>query len=304
MSEKRRSKRLPYYERAQVPPPVELTTRDKQIFETIYQYEGVLADYQLERLFFHSHRRMQGRMSLLFHAGYLNRFTRQQQAMYGFMAYFLDEKALNYLAAAQGVERKALQARGRDERTALIPHDVKLNDVRITIMQALQHLPQVQFVTWINSRTFWAQHDTVEYTDTNQRKRKRYIRPDGYFHVMSPGVESPRHSRFLLELDMRTEHNARFVVEKVLPGLAYIRSEVYRERFGANAGRWLVVTTGERRLANMIVAAEKVGRVAKAFYFTTFDLATMPGAFFTQPIWYRPTFIEPTALFMSPSADG
>ncbi|MCZ7538791.1 MAG: replication-relaxation family protein [Anaerolineae bacterium] len=289
-------KRLPHFERATEPPTMVFTPRDKDILEAIYHHEGVLADYQIERLFFDSTRRMKARMSLLYHNGYVNRLSRQQRNSYGFMAYFLDEKGIDYLASVRGVLPKDLRARAKDERTSLIRHDVKLNDVRIAVMAALENLPDVEVVEWVNSRTFWADHDTVTYQDKDGKRLRRNIRPDAYFYIV---LEGRRQRRMLLELDMRTEHNKRFVDEKIRPGLAYIASEAYKDRFGANAGQWLVVTTGEERLANMKRHAEQVGNAARAFYFTTFDEATSPGAFFTQPIWQRATIEEPVALFDS-----
>lgn len=270
-----------------------LTPRDKDILEAIYQYEGVLADYQIERLFFDSTRRMKARMSLLYHNGYVNRLSRQQRNSYGFMAYFLDEKGIDHLASVRGVLPKDLRARDKDERTSLIRHDVKLNDVRIAAVAALEALPDVALIEWINSRTFWADHDTVTYPDGRGKRRRRNLRPDAYFYVV---IDGRRHRRMLLELDMRTEHNKRFVDEKIRPGLAYIESDAYKDRFGANAGQWLVVTTGEERLNNMKRHAEQVGNAARAFYFTTFDEATTPGAFFTQPIWRRATSEESVTL--------
>jgi hypothetical protein len=100
----------------------------------------------------------------------------------------------------------------------------------------------------------------------------------------------------LLELDRGTEDNPRFVREKVLPGLAYLRSEAYRNRFGSNSGRWLVVTTSERRVTNMRrqVEAATVGE-AVPFYLTTLEQATAGNVLF-DPIWVRPGLNQPGAL--------
>ncbi len=81
----------------------------------------------------------------------------------------------------------------------------------------------------------------------------RYIRPDGFFILST----SEHLIRYLLEIDRSTEDNPRFLREKILPGLAYVKSQAYGERFGHRSGRWLVVTTGERRLANMLSQAEQ-----------------------------------------------
>jgi len=82
--------------------------------------------------------------------------------------------------------------------------------------------------------------------------------------------------------------------EKILPGLAYIRSKVYEERFGNRSGRWLVVTTGERRLRNMRRQAER-GEAKGLFYFTTYDKITVSTLLFS-PIWHRADRDEPMPL--------
>jgi hypothetical protein len=88
-----------------------------------------------------------------------------------------------------------------------------------------------------------------------------------------------------LELDRATEDNPRFAREKVRPGVAYLRSAAYKKRFGYQTGRWLVVTTTDRRMQNMNRQAElAVGGDARVFYFTTADRLA-PGTLLTASIW-------------------
>jgi hypothetical protein len=291
--------KLPTYERAEHPPRHVLTERDKHILLAIYEREGMLTDTQVAALFFDSLRRAQERLSLLFHNGYVERFDHRERASYGFMGYFLDTLGVEVVAQLKGVLPAELKPRSKTERTSLIPHDAKLNDVRIAIEQALQSVPGAQLMRWNSSRQFYADHDRIPWIDEQGRKRKpRGIRPDAYFHIQT----GERSSRNLLELDLRTEFNKRFVVEKVLPGLAYVNSPEYKIRFGENKGRWLVVTTGEERMRHMIRMAEAmVGQAAQAFYYTTLAHALEPGAFFNRPIWHRPTKAESVWLFGSSS---
>ena len=80
------------------------------------------------------------------------------------------------------------------------------------------------------------------------------------------------------------------------PGLAYLRSEAYRQRFGYGSGRWLVVTTGARRMHNLKCQAERVaGQEAKVFYFTAEKVR--PETVLTGPIWWRGGAVQPCALF-------
>jgi hypothetical protein len=89
----------------------------------------------------------------------------------------------------------------------------------------------------------------------------------------------------LLEIDRSTEDHPRFLREKILPGLAYIQSQAFEKRFGHRAGRWLVVTTSERRLANMLEQARRE-KAKGNFYFTTYDLVNTE-TMLLAPIWRR-----------------
>jgi len=59
--------------------------------------------------------------------------------------------------------------------------------------------------------------------------------PGRFFHADDGG----HRFQYLLEIDRSTEDNQRFLREKILPGLAYLKSEAYAERFGHRSGRWL-----------------------------------------------------------------
>jgi hypothetical protein len=119
---------------------------------------------------------------------------------------------------------------------------------------------------------------------------KRNIRPDGFFTLNT----CKHRLHYLLEIDRSTEGNPRFFREKVLPDLAYLKSKAYEERFGHRSGRWLVVTTGERRLRNMLSQARK-GKVKGLFYFTTFEKVN-PQTILHTPIWHRVDREEPVPL--------
>jgi hypothetical protein len=295
MSERTQPKRrapLPYYERAEPPPKMRFTPRDYEVLEAIYTYEGILADYQIQRLFFNSERRMQERMKLLWHNRYVDRLLWRQPKGKSFMVYTLFEQGIEVLASERGMMPKELGARSIMERHSLIRHDIQLNTVRITAVEDAQRLG-IPVVTWVSSRSFWADHDTIRFTDSQGQPKQRGIRPDGYFVVHYQG----RRIRYLLEVDMRNETHGRILDEKIHPGIAYIQSDAYKERFGLNKGWWLVVTVSQSRMETMRRRAEKVGELSKLFYFTTVEDAIRPRAFFTERIWRQPLVDEPVALF-------
>ncbi|GIL13919.1 MAG: hypothetical protein BroJett038_26390 [Chloroflexota bacterium] len=288
----RRRPRLPVFERAAQAPLMRLTDRDKRILEAVHSFDGLLADYQIRALFFTGKTQMQIRTKLLFQHGYLARPDRRRRAALPCMVYWLTQQGAAYIAGLAGQARQELVWR-REPKWSQIEHDLSVNDLRITIIQTCRATPALTLEQWIPQSAFWAYPDTVEYVEPPGKTLKRRVRPDGYCVISL----HQKRFRLLWELDRRTEDNPRFVREKVYPGLAYLRSAAYRQRFGYNAGKWLLVTTGERRLANMKRQTEQaVGRDAKVFYFTTLPQIN-PDTILTAPIWLRGGETMPRPLF-------
>ena len=88
----------------------------------------------------------------------------------------------------------------------------------------------------------------------------------------------------LVEIDMGTESTIRFGRDKVPAGVAYLKSELYQQRFGVPYGRYVVITGSEERLQNMKAQTERLGG-DKLFYFTTFERISPQNAF-QAPIWW------------------
>jgi hypothetical protein len=208
------------------------------------------------------------------------------------MIYWLSEKGAAYVAGLYGEPLSELGWR-KEPRMMQVEHDLAVNDLRILINKACQRVPHLTLHQWVSASEFHADPDKVEYVLPNKSKATRYIRPDGYCVISKNDYTS----RLLIEVDKGTEDNSRITVEKFLPGLAYIRSEIYKARFGFSSGRWVFVTTSHRRLKNMKQAAEvALKQDAKLFYFTTFDQIAAE-TFFSSPIWLRGGDEVATTLF-------
>ncbi|MFC1960018.1 replication-relaxation family protein [Chloroflexota bacterium] len=286
--------RLPTYHRAEKPPPMHLMARDRHILEAVHAYDGMMGDYQIRCLFFTGERQARGRLSLLYHNGYLNRPNRKQRAGLDCMVYWLARRGAAEVAGLAGEPAHMLKWR-KQPRWSQVRHDLAVNDFRIAVTEACDRQPDLTLQEWIPEGVFWSYPDTVSYISRKNGKAKRRVIPDGFCVIKRLDYTS----RLLLEVDMRTEDNPRFGEEKVLPGIAYVRSEVYAQRFGYKSGRWLVVTTGEQRLLNLKQQAERVGGAsARLFYFTTFakvNAATV----LTEPIWLRGGATELQPLFFA-----
>lgn len=280
--------KLPRYGRIKQPPNMRLTERDKHILEAVYAYDGMLSFSQLHRLFFTGKSQTELRLRLLYQHGYLNRLDREQRCRYSEMIYWLDKRGAELVASLNSLSLYELGWR-KEPRWFQVEHDLAVNDFRLDLQQACQQSDQVTLGSWVPESEFWAYPDILTYT-ANDRTIKRRMRPDGFFIL---NTDHDR-IRYLLEIDRSTEDNPRFLREKILPGLAYIRSAAYEERFGHRSGRWLVVTTGERRLRNMLSQA-KHAKTKGLFYFTTYDQVN-PQTMLLSPIWQRADRDEPVPL--------
>lgn len=259
-----------------------LTERDERIMEAVHAFDGVLSDYQIRRLFFTGERQTRGRLSMLFQHGYLEKPSRAQRAALPCMVYWLGKRGATHVAGLHGLSLKEFPYR-REPRWAQLAHDLAVNDFRLDVMEACKDKPDFNLEQWIPEGEFWAYPDRVEYRQANGQKARRLIRPDGFF-VIKHGRQ---YSRLLLEIDCATEDNPRFAREKVLPGVAYLRSREYKQRFGFQSGRWLVITTGERRMRNLKQQTEiAAGKDAQVFLFTTADKVTRQSVL-NDPIWLR-----------------
>ncbi len=286
--------RLPPYQRADETrrPPIRLTARDGHILEAIQAFDGVLSDRQIQSLFFTGTTQMRLRMRLLYQHGYVARPDQRRRASLPAMVYWLDTKGAAFVAGLSGLPLEEFSYR-KEPKWMQLEHDLAVNDLRMTFMRACARTPSFELKDWIPQTEFWAQPDRVEFTLANGRKAVRYVRPDGFCAIR----RGDYHSRLLLELDRANEDNPRIGREKILPGIAYLRSTAYKKRFGYASGRWLFVTTTDRRLRNLKRQAELlVGVDARLFFFTTLDQIT-PTTALTAAIWWRGGEETPSGLF-------
>jgi hypothetical protein len=289
-------KRLSQYVRAdgEACPPMRLTARDGRILEAIHAYDGLLSDLQIQKLFFTGASQMQLRMRLLYQHGYVARPDRRRRASISTMVYWLDTKGAAYIAGLSGIPLEEFSYR-REPKWMQLEHDLAVNDVRITFAEACRKTPNFAMEEWIPQSEFWAHPDRVEYRLPNGRAASRFIRPDGLCIIR----HGDYYSRLLLEVDRAQEDNPRIGREKIIPGIAYLRSAAYKRRFGFSSGRWLFITTSLRRLMNMKRQTETLaGNDAKLFFFTIFDALT-PQSLLTAPIWWRGGNDTPVSLFVA-----
>ena len=309
------------------PTGMQFQKRDGQILLAIYNRDGVLSRRQLKAMFWpgKSWRAMEKRLGKLHQQQYLKWPSAEQRRSRPIPEpiVWLDWKGISWIAGQSGIQphrpavwnenqlrklERQLRGRGihwlREPRWAQLEHDLAVGDFRLSVEQAVEQYPAIRLETWVPETVFHANPDIVEYQSKGRggilKRNTRRVCPDGYFTLIDgqrPASGQTARSRFLLEMDMATHDNPSFGQEKVLPGLAYLRSPAYRQHFGDNSGRWLVVTTGERRMQNLKRQAEaQAGRGAGAFYFTTLNRVRAETVL-TQPIWWPAGADRPVPLF-------
>ena len=266
-----------------------LMERDKRILEAIHAYDGMLSFSQIQRIFFSSKSQAELRMRLLYQHKYVNRPSLNERRRIPEMIYWLDRNGAEVVSSLNGSALPEFIWR-KEPRWFQVEHDLAVNDFRLDLEAACRAAPDVTLETWIPESEFWAYPDQITY-NVRGNQIKRRIRPDGFFTLTT----GSHRFRYLLEIDRSTEDNPRFLREKVLPGLAYLKSEAYAERFGHHSGRWLVVTTGERRLNNMLHQARR-GDTKGLFYFTTYDRLNVETVL-SAPIWRRADRLDAVPLF-------
>jgi hypothetical protein len=190
----------------------------------------------------------------------------------------------------------------REPRWSQLAHDIAVNDFRMAVEQSAELYPSVSLETWLTEGDFLTDTDRIDFSLVNRNGKKiqkqRGIRPDGFF-VLQDHIRrihgTPARARFLLEYDNSTHPLDRFGKEKAIAGLAYIRSKEYKDRFGYNSGRWLVVCKSPLRMQHLKEQTEQVlDNDARNFLFTTLN-KTVPETVLNAPIWLRggSTDLEP-----------
>lgn len=299
------------------PVAMKFQQRDGVILQTIHEYDGVIARRHLRHIFWpgKSWRAMDYRLSKLFHNGYINRPSPTQRNLHPIPepVVWLGWRGALFVAGSSGVvvhpptgenenQIRSLQRRLRQEgfrwlrepRWSQLAHDLKVVDFRLVLLRSVEVIPQLTLGTWQNESYFRSNPDVITFQargrDGSTRTRKKGVIPDGYFEIIDEkrrALGKVHKARFLLELDMATHDTPSFGVEKAVAGAAYIKSSLYKSRFGANAGRWLVVTTGEVRMKNLMKqTGERTGSDADLFFFTIYDELKNQNML-TEPLWWQ-----------------
>ena len=274
--------RLPRHQRVANPPPMQLTARDSAVIRAAYSYRFLRQD-QIQALLFPSKWTTQYRLVRLYQHRYLNRLFTAVPFGRGKTVYCLDERGSDLIAAELGIDRGDIDWKPRHARIGsyFMEHTLAVNDVRIALELACRKTGS-RIGEWADEQDLKRAHtreqELVHVVGARGNRQRVAVIADGYFVLRSGN----RKAHFFLEVDRATIANKRWM-QKIRAYNAYYKSGKYQARYGTRSLRMLTVTTGEKRLANLIASTERAGG-DKMYWFTTFDQAAFQNIL-TAPIW-------------------
>lgn len=285
-------KRRRIYSRGEHGGHVRPTERDIQIMEMIHAFDGMMSLKQIWHRFFlgTTESAPRNRLKLLCDAGFLTMPVNHDQLRWvpvGEIVYWLDVEGARLLAGRQGVEYENFRWQ-RSGRWSKIGHDLLVNNFRQVVTEACERREELALREWVPESDFLTTKDTISFKTPQGHTTSRIMQPDGFFLVQKPSQRYPgrwANYAFLLEVDNSTESGIRFGRDKVPPGVAYLASDLYNQRFGIEYGRFVVVTTNQERMFNIKEQTERFGG-QDLFYFTTFAHVSAE-TIFSKPVWWR-----------------
>lgn len=276
-------------------PPFRLTQRDLDVIDAVWRYRA-LTTPQLVALLFGGGRQTlrvcQRRLQRLFHHGLLARVEQPSLISDGSkpFLYLLDKIGARLLSKQRGVGEDELdwQPWSNAVGAPYLDHLLSTNDIRIAVALASAREGWT-IPVWYDDKSLrsYQMKDYVTIRDDREGDRRAAVVPDGYFKLQT----SDDTYNFFLEIDKRTVtaessvSSRRDWSRKIKVYLAYYRSGGYERRYGTTDMRLLTVTTGDKRLSNLM---EITGRIAgnqeSRFWFTTFERVTSSSVL-TESIW-------------------
>ncbi len=302
--------------RERQPDPIVLQPRDGNALLMVYFCDGVMSEAQIIRSCYpDTHpKNAAKRLLALFDNKYLNRNWRLEKwQLYPRLLYWLADAGYDEVALALGEEPDRSNKMARSLLPSTLNHHLQVVDIRLKIIADVAAVPGLHLGRWFTEGYFRSKawQGRVTYLSASGKKTERPVEPDAFFPVWRYTDASQARQEvfgFTLEVDRATETQLSLspttrttIDEKLRKGAALVDSRVYRETFGLQTGRCLMVTTGWERAENMMEMAQEAG-VGWAWYFTTFDdFIDEQKNVLVSPLWRQAGRAEPVHLFQDPA---
>jgi hypothetical protein len=262
-----------------------LEERDELLLCDLFTHRAMSRE-QLQALHFSSLVRANARLRQLFDHRFVSRHY-PPAAPFGAQAiYSLGRAALPVVARWLELELPEVARRARVAQTpTFIEHTLAVVDICLAFRQAARERTDVEIERWLGE--FDCRHEW-DIRSEGGRWRKETFKPDGFVRLI---VGSEYHN-FFIEADLGHTSSRQFL-GKLQTHQRYLESGLFNETYGCPSFRTLVVTTGARRMRNLVALAKEQG--SDLFWFATFESLKQGGAL--GPIWQSPPHAEETPLF-------
>lgn len=260
-----------------------LEERDEQILSDLFLHR-LMSRGQIERSYFSSTVRCNARLRQLFDYKFVARHY-PPYAPFGAQAiYSVGKEALPLVARRLEMELPEVARYYRRTKTpTFIEHTLAVVDIWMKFREAVAAQPNLELDLWLAE--LQCRHEW-DIRASGGAWRKESFKPDGFFRLARP---DGTFFSFFIEADLG-HTSARQFVGKLQTHARYLESRLFAETYGCDWFRTLVVTTGQRRLANLrALAAEHKNAL---FWFSTFDLMGSP----FERVWSKPEVSEPDFL--------
>jgi hypothetical protein len=225
----------------------------------------------------------------------------------------LDELGKELLVQERGIDPEQIDTTPwmHEDNNHKILHLINTTNVHIALEQAALAVGMT-VAAWLDERVLQSQPEvySLSVAVEDREVTKRFV-PDAHFVLSRDGKQG----MFWVEIDQATidlepsSYAKRSIIGKLRDVLAWEQSAQYQQEFGERPLRYLIVTTGVRRMQNMLKLAEKVFKetgmtlgqedtleaLGKKILFTTINEVTNHNLL-TGPIWRRVGSKDPTAL--------
>ncbi|BDI34170.1 hypothetical protein CCAX7_62210 [Capsulimonas corticalis] len=247
-----------------------LGPRDREMLVDLYHHQAMLRG-QIQALYFVSVARCNDRLRQLFDHGYVQRYF-HPASPYGAQAiYTVGRNAAPVIAAALGTDAAEVRRRCRARTPAFLEHTLEIVRFYLAVRAATQGPEQAQIELWLPEARCRHEYEMAAAGAAN-RWRKEVFKPDGFIRL-DAGDKGYR--SYFLEIDLGHTSSRQFR-NKLADHERYLRSGLFEERFGCSEFRTLVVTTGARRLSNLLSLVRK--EAEDLAWFTTFEELEEHGA--------------------------
>lgn len=263
-----------------------LEERDRELLCDLF-WQRAMSRSQLQRLYFSSLVRANARLRLLFDHGFVTRYF-LPAAPYGAQAvYSLGKAAVPTVARALELEEDEVKRQCRFSGTpTFLEHTLAVVEVRLALQEAAQQAPHLEFDLWVPEPLCRHEYE-VEPVGGLGAWRKEVFKPDGFARLRRR--EDGAYLSLFLEVDLGHTSARQFAGKVAMHG-KYLRQGLFREIYGTDTFQTLVVTTGPRRVGNLLALCREME--SDGFRFTTFEAleaegplaATWSGPFSEAPL--------------------